>query len=164
MSAFELAIHAAAGREYVPYLRRHLRRAREMIKSPLAKMSLVLVGDAPMSRLHERHMKLSGPTDVLTFPLETDSRGRATAGEVYVCVPEARRQARRHGTDVAPELLLYAVHGMLHLSGMDDRTEKDFRRMHRKEDKILARLGVGPVFAPRATCSRGKSGREGAGR
>jgi probable rRNA maturation factor len=70
-----------------------------------------------------------------------------------VCVPEARRRAAELGNPVRHELLLYALHGMLHLSGMDDRTLRQFRRMHHLEDAILRRLGVGPVFAakgPRA--------------
>lgn len=99
-----------------------------------------------MSSLHQQFMKIDGPTDVLTFPLEFDSQGRETAGEVVICVPEAARQARGRGTRVECELLLYALHGLLHLSGFDDRTEAGFRQMHRKEDDILIRLGLGPVF------------------
>jgi len=45
------------------------------------------------------------------------------------------------------ELLLYALHGMLHLCGFDDRTDRGFRTMHRREDDILTALGFGPVFA-----------------
>jgi ssRNA-specific RNase YbeY (16S rRNA maturation enzyme) len=47
------------------------------------------------------------------------------------------------------ELLLYALHGMLHLSGFDDRTDRDFALMHRTEDSILESLGFAPVFHPR---------------
>jgi hypothetical protein len=39
---------------------------------------------------------------------------------------------------------------MLHLSGFDDRTRAEFDRMHRTEDRILTRLGIGAVFRPRA--------------
>jgi probable rRNA maturation factor len=99
-----------------------------------------------MSKLHAQFMGIEGPTDVLTFPLEDDARGRVTAGEVVVCVPEARRRAKDHKERPERELLLYALHGMLHLSGYDDRTAADFRRMHRTEDKILTQLGIGPVF------------------
>jgi hypothetical protein len=48
---------------------------------------------------------------------------------------------------VERELLLYALHGMLHLAGFDDRTARGFATMHRTEDDILTRLGVGPVFS-----------------
>jgi len=128
----------------VAVLRRYLPAAAKLLKTPPRELSVALVGDAMMSRLHEHYLNLPGPTDVLSFELEQDARGRCTAGEVIVCVPQARRQA--HG-DPHREVLLCALHGMLHLSGFDDRTSRQFTAMHRAEDRILRRLGVGPVFA-----------------
>src|SRR5690242_18816061 len=81
----------------IHYVSQRLRRAHQILKSPLDELSLALVNDRTMSALHERFMHLPGPTDVLTFPLEFDTRGRVTAGEVVVCVPEARRRAKEHG-------------------------------------------------------------------
>jgi len=100
-----------------------------------------------MSDLHEEFMGISGPTDVLTFPLESDERGRVTSGEVVVCVPEARRRARELRSEPRLELLLYAVHGMLHLLGYDDRTDRAYRVMHRTEDELMSELGLGPLFS-----------------
>lgn len=119
-----------------------------MLRPPLRWMSLALVGDSTMTRLHKQYLGIHGPTDVLTFELDYDDRGRVTAGEVVVCVPEARRRAKKLGSPLERELLLYALHGMLHLVGFDDRTAAGFREMHRREDDILRRLGIGPVFAP----------------
>ncbi len=144
--SLRLTVNASAGRLFVAYLRRHVRAAHAILAPPLAELSVALVGDKRMGDLHERFLSIPGPTDVLTFPLDVDGRGRVTAGEVVLCVPEARRRAGGHGVTVRQELLLYAVHGLLHLCGYDDRTTAGFRRMHRKEDDILARLGVGPVF------------------
>ena len=121
--------------------------AHGLLKPPLRELSIALVSDSRMSSLHKQFMNIPGPTDVLTFPLEFDSRGRETSGEVVICVPEARRQARLRGTRVDQELLLYALHGLLHLSGFDDRTPAGFKRMHRKEDEILTCLGLGRIFA-----------------
>jgi probable rRNA maturation factor len=140
-----LSIRASTGKRLVPYLRRHLQAAHAMLKPPLAELSLVLAGDALMSRLHGTYFNLPTPTDVLTFELEHDSRGRVTEGEVIVCVPQAGRQAQR---TLEQEVLLCALHGMLHLCGFDDRTETGFSAMHRAEDRILSRLGVGRVFSP----------------
>jgi probable rRNA maturation factor len=147
----QLELHIAAPRVptgYIAYLRKHLLGAHQILRSPLRELSLALVGDRIMSRLHQEFMGIDGPTDVLTFPLDQTASGRVVSGEVVVCVPEARRSAKRHKIIVQKELLLYALHGMLHLNGMDDRTDRDFQRMHRKEDQILQQLGVGPVFAP----------------
>ena len=93
-------------------------------------------------------MGIEGTTDVLTFPLDLDARGRPLSGEVYVNVNHARRESKTRGIPLQNELLLYALHGMLHLSGYDDRTNRDFAKMHEKEDDILRQLGLGPVFTP----------------
>jgi probable rRNA maturation factor len=145
-SKLKLHINASTGKQFVPYLRRNLHRGHAILTPVLGEMSLALVGDARMSKLHEQFMGIPGPTDVLTFPLDADSRGRVISGEVVVCVPEALRRAKDHKDRPERELLLYAIHGMLHLCGYDDRTAADFRRMHRTEDQILTQLGIGPVF------------------
>jgi probable rRNA maturation factor len=145
-SFLQLAVRATVGEIYVPYLRRYVRKAHAILRPPLQELSLALVTDREMADLHQQFMNISGPTDVLTFPLESDRRGKATDGEVVICVPEARRQAKSHGVPVRDELLLYALHGLLHLSGFDDRTDRDYRKMHAAEDAILQKLGVGAIF------------------
>ena len=104
-------------------------------------------------------MSVDGPTDVLTFPIDVDARGRALSGEVVVCVPQAKRRASERDIPPKLELLLYALHGMLHLSGYDDRTDRGYREMHRTEDHILSQLGFGPVFFRAARPTRPLAGR-----
>lgn len=145
---FELQLTAKAGRPYAPFLQRKLRDAAKLMRTRLQHVSIALVGDQLMSDLHVQFMNIAGPTDVLTFELEHDVRGHVTEGEIVLCVPEARRQAREHGTRIEHELLLYGIHGLLHLNGYDDQTEADFRAIHREEDRILVALKIGPVFKP----------------
>ena len=149
-----LEVTARIGKAFVPFLREKLLGAHKLLRPPLRELSLALVNDSTMSKLHEQFMSIAGPTDVLTFPIDEDARGRIISGEVVVCVPEARRKARVMGTTVQREVLLYALHGMLHLCSFDDRTAAGFQEMHRTEDQILQRLGVGSVFAPQARDSR----------
>lgn len=146
-------ISALAGKAHAPSLRRDLRRVigrmlprREGVA--LRHVSVVLVGDARMCTLHGRFMNDPTPTDVLTFELEHDARDRCTHGEIIVCVDEARRASRRIGTRVEHELLLYAVHGLLHLCGYDDRDPRSYRAMHEREDQLLRAIGIGAVFEP----------------
>ena len=154
------------GTRYVPFLRRHLLAAHDILRPPLHELSVAVVGDRRMAALHEQFLGIPGPTDVLTFPMEEDRRGRISSGEVVICVPEARRQAKRNGVGVERELLLYALHGMLHLCGYDDRTAAAFRTMHATEDRILTQLGVGPVFnrGPSSAPAASKAPRLGARR
>jgi len=143
---FDLTLTARAGRAHVPFLKARLRRVHGLLKSPLRELSVALVSDSQMSELHERFMNDASPTDVLTFPLEEDSRGRVISGEIVINVAQALRESRPRGILLQNELLLYALHGMLHLKGMDDKTDSQYRRMHRLEDRILRKLGVGAVF------------------
>lgn len=146
-ATLDLSITAHSGTAYAGYIRRHLMSAHAELRPALTELSLALVGDKRMSDLHLQFLHLPGPTDVLTFPMDADRRGRILSGEVVVCVPEAKRRAAREGHDVRRELLLYALHGMLHLCGFDDTTDSGFATMHRTEDMILTKIGVGPVFA-----------------
>ncbi len=113
----------------------------------LARASFRIVGDEEMAALHVRHSGVEGTTDVLTFvdaaapsPVETD---------IAICRDVAARESTARGTSVESELLLYAVHGLLHAAGFDDATDDDARRMHEEEDRILGAIGVGAVYAVR---------------
>jgi probable rRNA maturation factor len=148
VAPFQLFISCSSPhRPLKPYLYKHLLAAHTILNPPVGELSLALVGDTKMSDLHQQFLGIAGPTDVLTFPLQSDAKGRVIGGEVVICVAEARRRCRKSGGKLREELLLYALHGLLHLCGYDDRTDREFKAMHRMEDRILSQLGVGPVFA-----------------
>jgi probable rRNA maturation factor len=100
-----------------------------------------------MAGLHKKFLGLDGPTDVLTFELERTTSGECRSGEIVLCVPFAKREAARRRTSTERELLLYGLHGVLHLSGFDDLTESAFEKMHAEEDRILTAIGIGAVFS-----------------
>lgn len=108
----------------------------------IRRLTVQLVNDQVMSRLHARHMNDPTTTDVLTF-----ADGHEV--DVAVCVDEARRRAAELGHDLPRELLLYSLHGLLHAVGFDDRTPEDYERMHAEEDRLLASIGIAPTFAPK---------------
>jgi probable rRNA maturation factor len=152
-----LSITAQTGRTYVPFLRKHVTAAHRLLGSPLSELSIALVGDRKMVELHREFMSIDGPTDVLTFPIDSDARGRVTSGEVVICIPYARQAAQERKIPPEREVLLYAIHGMLHLLGHDDRTASAYRTMHRTEDDLLTKMGLGPVFSPASPASSRRS-------
>ncbi len=74
----------------------------------------------------------------------TDSRRgdarSALYGEIFICVEEAVRQARRFRTLWQAELVRYLVHGLLHLTGHDDRTRRQRQAMKHEEERLLSTL------------------------
>jgi probable rRNA maturation factor len=106
------------------------------------EVSLALVDDPTLAELHGRFLDDPSPTDVMSFHLGDDDGG--PWGEVVVSVDRAREVALARGGDLPRELLLYAVHGTLHLCGFDDLEEPDREAMRRAEAAVLERIGAGP--------------------
>jgi probable rRNA maturation factor len=67
--------------------------------------------------------------------------------DLLICLDEAARQAQSRGIVIERELLLYALHGVLHCLGEDDHDPVAHEQMHAREDGILTALGIGPTFA-----------------
>ncbi|MCC5829974.1 MAG: rRNA maturation RNase YbeY [Phycisphaeraceae bacterium] len=133
-----------------PWLGGKLHDVLKLLAIERGQLSIALVNDQVMSRLHESYAGVSGTTDVLTFDLRDDGDGEDQAaldGEIVACVDEAARQSARRGHKLEEELLLYAIHGLLHLLGEDDHDPEDAQRMHAREDELLERLGLGPIYA-----------------
>ena len=110
-----------------------------------AQISVALVDDAQIAELNQTHLQHEGPTDVLSFDLRAQEV-EPLEGEIVLSVETARREAQRRGHSEEAELMLYAVHGTLHLTGLDDQAPEDAARMHNLEDEVLTELGVGAVF------------------
>jgi probable rRNA maturation factor len=132
-------------------LRRLHRIVRELFaqipRVSRVELSVCMVGGAEMTCLNETYLHHGGSTDVITFDYsEPGTRNpelsRRLHGEIFICVEEAVRQARRYRTSWPRELIRYLVHGVLHLRGYDDRSARARRRMKREEDRLLAALAA----------------------
>jgi len=120
-----------------------------------AEISVAIVDDIEMSDLHLEFLQIDGPTDVLTFPLLGDSlvpwqgpvdarrgAGMRIGGEVVISRDTAVRVAGEVGSLPSDEVVLYLVHGLLHLCGYDDLDDLQREQMRRREAELLDVLEV----------------------
>ena len=128
------------------FLHGHLERSIAHLPRPVARVHVEIVGDREMDRLHRVHSGIPGTTDVLTFPGHRE--GEPIDVDIVACADEAARRAAEFGHGIDRELLLYALHGLLHCCGHDDHEPAAHGRMHAEEDRILRALGVGATFRP----------------
>jgi rRNA maturation RNase YbeY len=96
-------------------------------------VNLVLTGGPGIKALNRRFLGKDRLTDVIAFNFPPSPAPGADWGEIYICLPAAARQARALGHSLLTELLVLAVHGALHLAGMDDGTPARRRAMNRKK-------------------------------
>jgi rRNA maturation RNase YbeY len=121
-----------------------------------AELGILFVGDQRMRGLNRRYRGKDRTTDVLAFAMReafTPHASRLTSdmlGDVVISVPAAGRQAKEAGRSMDEELACLLVHGILHLCGYDhERSEKEARRMHRRERMILRSIARLPIPANR---------------
>jgi len=94
-----------------------------------------------IQKIHKDFFSDPTPTDCISFPLDpprkkpTSSGNHEILGEIFVCPQVALEYAQLHSRDVYQEVLLYVIHGILHLLGYDDidpHARRNMRRMERK--------------------------------
>ena len=122
-----------------------------------AEISIAIVDNATIRELNRRYLEHDFDTDVLSFLLEADGpetppppgsprgAGKRIEGEIIVSAEMAAQRAAEFGWSPGDELVVYLVHGLLHLTGYDDLTEPERRLMRAREREILALWGLAPA-------------------
>lgn len=103
------------------------------------EIAVAAVNDAEIHELNRRFLQHDYTTDVITFPHE---RGEAwVLGDIVFSAEYAAREAAERGVDAADEMMLYVIHGALHLAGFDDRDDQGRAAMRAAERAVFSSLG-----------------------
>ena len=94
----------------------------------LGEVEISLIDDPTMARVHEDFLGIPGATDVITFQ----------HGEILVGLDTAARVAAELGRTTDEEVLLYCIHGLLHLHGHDDTTPEARAAMTARQESLAA--------------------------
>jgi probable rRNA maturation factor len=105
-------------------------------------VSIAVMDDASIHQLNRQYLQHDYATDVLSFLLESD--GQSLEGQIVVSVETAARSAPEYGWSTDDELLLYVIHGALHLIGYDDTTAEARNHMRSREHYYLDHFGIQP--------------------
>ena len=104
----------------------------------LEEVEINLVDDAVIDQVHRDFMGVEGATDVITFH----------HGEIVISLDTAERQAAEHGSSLPREVLLYTVHGLLHLNGHIDTDEAGRAAMEAAQRRIVDAVLAGGANFP----------------
>lgn len=112
---------------------------------PLAELSILLVDEDTMAAYHLKYLGESGPTDVLSFPMDElrppaddEDPPVGLLGDIVLCPAITNRQAAEHSRTATAEAEYLLVHGLLHLLGYDHAESDEKTAMFSLKDQILA--------------------------
>jgi len=114
------------------------------------EVSISFVADEEIRGLNLQYREKDSPTDVLSFPAMSEpvgavGRRRETfhMGDIVISTETAARQAQEYGHSLERELAFLAVHGILHLLGLDHEvSEEDERVMNEIQDEVMRKVGL----------------------
>lgn len=123
-------------------LRRWAHAALKGLRRRRVTLGLRIVGNAESAALNGRFRRKSYPTNVLSFPFEAPPGTRSDIlGDLVICAPVVRREARTQRKTVNAHWAHMVVHGILHLRGYDHQKRQDAVVMEKKEIRLLKELG-----------------------
>lgn len=133
---------ARTGAPAKPAIRRWAHAALKGLRRRRAALSVRIVGAAEAASLNSRFRHKHYPANVLSFPFEAPPGTRSELlGDLVICAPVVRREARAQRKPVRAHWAHMIVHGILHLRGYDHRRRRDAAVMEGREIRILKKLG-----------------------
>ena len=108
-------------------------------------MEVVFLDKNKMIKLNGLHLHHQGVTDVITYDLRDKQENwipaeEQTQGSIYICPEVAREAAEKYNSSFSREIVLYAVHGLLHLAGEDDLDDAARKSMRAAEKRVMEEL------------------------
>jgi rRNA maturation RNase YbeY len=101
----------------------------------LGDVSVIFCSDNYILDVNLKYLQHDFFTDIITFDY---CEGDTLSGDLFISVDSVRENAAFYGVEFADELNRVIVHGILHLIGYDDHTEKEKKEMRAKENYYLS--------------------------
>ena len=105
----------------------------EKIKS--AKITLILSNKYLLNKLKKNYFSLDQFTDVIAFNLE--DKNEPIEGEVYISLDDVLDNSKKYKQLLDVEFKRVLIHGILHLLGLNDKTQEEKQHMNLLEEKYL---------------------------
>ena len=101
----------------------------------LDSINFIFTNDKLIYKINKRYLGHDHYTDIVTFDL--GAANQPVLAEVYISCDRVRENARTNDTSFKEELHRVVFHGVLHLAGYKDKTEKQSKEIRKKENHYL---------------------------
>ncbi len=97
-------------------------------------ISIIFTNDSYILEINKQYLKHNYFTDIITFDY---SNIDMIVGDIFISVDTVQSNALRFNTTFNDEILRVIIHGVLHLIGFNDKTDKEQQEMSDQENKSL---------------------------
>ncbi|MGZ8237169.1 MAG: rRNA maturation RNase YbeY [Methylobacter sp.] len=102
-----------------------------------------IVDEQESAELNEQYRHKSGPTNILSFPVDLpEGIELDLLGDLVICAPVVEKEALEQGKTLTHHWAHIIVHGVLHLLGYDHIEDDEAELMENKEIAILNKLQI----------------------
>lgn len=112
-----------------------LRMVAESEIKRIGDISIIFCSDNYILDVNMKYLQHDYFTDIITFDY---CEGDRLSGDLFISIDSVRENAKFYNTEFNEELNRVMVHGILHLIGYDDHTQKDQKLMRTKENYYLS--------------------------
>ncbi|HIW87167.1 MAG TPA: rRNA maturation RNase YbeY [Candidatus Onthomorpha intestinigallinarum] len=118
-------------------LKEWINKTAEQREKKIGNISYIFCSDDELLQINNQYLKHDYYTDVITFDY---SEGAVLNGDIFISVDRVRDNAKQVGVTFEEELYRVMIHGVLHLSGVNDKTEQQAKQMRKAEEDSLKLL------------------------
>ena len=104
------------------------------------QLSVHLIADKKMKKLNLLYRDKDKTTDILSFASENFFKKEKVLGDIFISVPQIKKQAKKYLVSEKEEFARILVHGILHLIGFDHLEKKEADKMFKTQEKILTKI------------------------
>lgn len=137
----EITINDCGLYQNYEYLLPTLENGLSYLKVENVIFSIIFVDDDTIHQINKDYRGVDRITDVISFAFEDNAQivynDCRLLGEIYICIPQMKRQAKEYGHSEKRELAFLSVHGMLHLLGYDHMNAQEEEEMFALQELIL---------------------------
>ncbi|WP_194775140.1 rRNA maturation RNase YbeY [Pararhodonellum marinum] len=102
----------------------------------ISNLNFIFCSDEYLYELNRDYLDHDTYTDIITF--DNSENSKVIEGDVFISIDRVKENARNRNEVFEKELRRVLSHGVLHLCGFKDKTQKDSLKMREKEDFALS--------------------------
>lgn len=108
-------------------------------KKNIGELNYIFCDDKYLRKINKQYLNHDYFTDIITFPA-TSSNGNLVSGDIFISIDRVKENAVTYNTSFNDELHRVMAHGLLHLCGYGDKSEKEIKMMRKMENKWLRKI------------------------